>query len=980
MKRSIIFSIFVGLSLSASAFSKTVLADSLTAYCKRQATVGKVKVTQVKVYDDSVAVFVNHQLSTIPLSEEGVAYLYEMVSQHVLGKTDGKVRIFCEDKKHEISSLVTSMRMSNKPTDHYTLPNVNPLTSNASIPYSIKSGLWGKHIALYGSHGIYFNQSMDNWTWQRARLLTTAEDLYTTSYTMMFLAPMLENAGAVVIQPRERDTQLNEIIVDNTEAVANGEWQSSKAHSGWGHPNGPLLGDDNPFYMGDYTQLKGNTDTTAYMLYTPAINKEGEYAVYISYKTVKNSSDKVKYTVCHKGTQTCFYVNQQMGGSMWVYLGTFSFGTNRKQNYVRVEGPTKKEQVVTSDAIRFGGGWGSVARFASADAFANVPSGQEEGTAEFKGHKGALSDKERTQADSSATISGFPRWMEGARYWMQYSGVPESIYNYTNYKNDYVDDYACRGKWINWLAGGSAANPEQDGQNIPVTLGLAFHTDAGNYSGDNIVGTLMIYTDYDNDKDTLLGTGVSRHKCRDLGDYMQTQIVEDIRALYAPEWERRMLNNSSYAESRHPVVPTVLLELLSHQNFADMKYGLDPRFRFDVSRAIYKGMLKFIHEQYETPYIVQPLPVKDFAIAFEGEQLKLSWNATDDPLEPTARPDFYIVYTRTDEGDWDNGKKVSTTNCVLDIENDKRYDYKVCAGNEGGISFPSEILSAFKSSNETAKVLIVNGFTRISAPAHYAKDSIAYFEPEEYAVPYMKDVCYIGAQYDNNRKRPWVSDDDAGFGSCYSDKAKETEMGNTFDYPVMHGKVLAKMGISYISCSASSLGTIIPAGFDAVDLIMGKQKETSLGVEQVITDFKTFTPALQTALRNYQGALLCSGSFIGSDMQSATDTAFTAQVLHYKYRTYNATRSGELRLQRKFSHLQTSIVREQNPDVIPSEVNNSLIPQGTGARVIARYEDSGICAGVAYEGDYKQLLFGFTLESVRDFEALYTTSIQWLLK
>lgn len=980
-KHTIILSaLLLSLSLGASAFDKTVIADSLTAYCQTQATVGKVKVTQVKVNGNNVEVFVNHSLSTIPLSDEGVDHLYSMVSQMVLGNSDGKVKIYCEDRKHEVRSLVSSMRSTREINDHYIFPDVQPLTSNMSLPYSAQGGLAGKHIALYGSHGIYYNQTMDNWTWQRARLLTTVEDLYTTSYTMTFLAPMLENAGAVVIQPRERDTQLNEVIVDNTEAVAVGDWQSSPEGSGWGHPSGPLLGNDNPFTMGDYARMKGDKDTAAYMLYTPAINQAGEYAVYISYKTVKGSNDKARYTVCHKGTTTEFEVNQQMGGSMWVYLGTFSFGTDRKQNYVRVEGPTHPNQVVTSDAIRWGGGMGSVARFASAEAFQNIPSGKEEGKKASKEHIGALTEEERQTAEETATVSGYPRWIEGARYWMQYSGVPEEIYNYTNYKNDYVDDYACRGKWINWLAGGSAANPKQIGENIPVALGLAFHTDAGNYSENNIVGTLMIYTDYDNDKDTLLGTGISRKKCRDLGDYMQTQIVEDIRALYAPEWERRMLNNSSYAESRHPVVPTVLLELLSHQNFADMKYGLDPRFRFDVSRAIYKGMLKFIHEQYQTPYIVQPLPVKDFALAFEGDQLRLNWSAVNDSLEETATPTYYIVFTRKDNGDWDNGVRVDKNTCLLDMEKDTRYDFKVVAGNEGGISFPSEVLSAFKAAEEKAKVLVVNGFNRLGAPVNCSHDSIAYFEPEEYAVPYMKDVCYIGAQYNTNRNLPWTSDDeDAGFGSCYTDKAKETEMGNTFDYPVMHGKVLAKMGISYVSCSASSLDTIIPSGFDAVDLIMAKQKETKLGVEHIRTDFKTFTPALQTALRNYHGALLCSGSFIGSDMQSVEDRQFTRDVLHYEYRVYNATRSGELKLQRKIGQLQPTIIREQNPKVMPSEVNNSLMPKGE-AKVAARYEDTGLCAGVLFEGENKQLIFGFTMESVKEFENLYKTAIQWLIK
>ena len=50
----------------------------------------------------------------------------------------------------------------------------------------------------------------------------------------------------------------------------------------------------------------------------------------------------------------------------------------------------------------------------------------------------------------------------------------------------------------------------------------------------------------------------------------------------------------------------MLLELLSHQNFADMRYGLDPSFRFDVSRAVYKGVLRYLASQYATDYVVQP--------------------------------------------------------------------------------------------------------------------------------------------------------------------------------------------------------------------------------------------------------------------------------------------------------------------------------------------------------------------------------------
>ena len=100
----------------------------------------------------------------------------------------------------------------------------------------------------------------------------------------------------------------------------------------------------------------------------------------------------------------------------------------------------------------------------------------------------------------------------------------------------------------------------------------------------------------------------------DLSELIMDEIVSDIRREFEPEWTRRHLWNRSYAEARIPNVPTMLLELLSHQNFADMRYGLDPTFRFLVSRSIYKGMLKYISTQYNRPYVVQPLPVKDFSL------------------------------------------------------------------------------------------------------------------------------------------------------------------------------------------------------------------------------------------------------------------------------------------------------------------------------------------------------------------------------
>ena len=201
------------------------------------------------------------------------------------------------------------------------------------------------------------------------------------------------------------------------------------------------------------------------------------------------------------------------------------------------------------------------------------------------------------------TVSGYPRYTEAARYWLQWAGIPDSIYSKNKGTNDYTDDFQSRALWVNYLAGGSSVLPQKPGLGVPIDMALAFHSDAGTTYNDSIIGTLGIYT-VNNDGKSIYDNKYSRWTARELTDLVQTQIVNDIRKVFAPEWTRRGLWNKSYSESRVPEVPTILLELLSHQNLADMRYGLDPRFRFTVSRAIYKGMLKYMSFNSGTPYIV----------------------------------------------------------------------------------------------------------------------------------------------------------------------------------------------------------------------------------------------------------------------------------------------------------------------------------------------------------------------------------------
>ena len=982
MKRIILSLLFAFFCLHIYSIDKQALADTLSSIVSEHAYAGKVAVSRVRVRNQQIFVYTNATLSHISLTPQEVRDLRLLISQLVLGNNQGKVSIYSGEL--ELGELITSVHKARPANMRYTLNQVPAWVRNVSFPYSAPNGLSGKHIALWGSHGRYYHQTMEQWLWQRAKLWTTVEDVYTSSYTMPFLVPMLENAGAVVVQPRERDTQEVEDVVDEQRAVQSGSTLFSIVQNGgWGEDNDEvLLEGENPFEKGGYMVAPVSNKEVAKLRYTPHPLPAGEYAVYVSYKSLPNSTTAAKYTVVHSGQKTEFEVNQQMGGGTWVYLGTFAFDSNENNNYVVLSNAGKGNAVVTADAVKFGGGVGNVARYPQPDKLENMASSQDITLREAEVDSAQLLENQ-----TWAETSGMPRYLEAARYWLQYAGIPDSIYNYTDSRNDYTDDYCARGQWVNYLAGGSQANPNQAGLGVPLHLSLAFHSDAG-VKRDSIIGTLMIYTDYDNDKSKTYPTGVSRQLARDYGDYMQTQIVNDVRALYASHWMRRQLNNSSYAEARHPKVPAVLLELLSHQNYDDMRYGLDPRVKFTISRAIYKGMLRFIHAQYGTELVVQPLPVQKMAMSILGEKAKgdeaieVSWEATEDVLEPTAKPTYYVVYTRQNDGDWDNGVRVKTNSYTFTASSGTRYDIKVQAGNTGGVSMPSEILSAYIAPEEKGRILVLNAFTRVSGPDWFEDSTYVGIRPEGHGVGYGKDISYIGEQFDFDTRHPWITDDECGWGSCYCDQQAALTMGNTFDYPVLHGKALAKMGYSYISANAYAIDTI--ANVDAVDLIMGKQKLTVLSTD---TAFKSFTPELQKVVTDYLtngGNLLVSGAHIASDMQSKEDKAFIKEQLHYTYRCNHASEQGSLVVNRRvLSPSAYTFHATPNAECIHTENPDCILP-ADGAQAVAKYTDTQLNAAVAYDGTEEQkgktLAWGFMLESLENFDALYKDCINWLMQ
>ncbi|WP_106831883.1 golvesin C-terminal-like domain-containing protein [Parabacteroides pacaensis] len=972
IKRHLLITLFLAFLVTRVGKAQELTKDAcqeigkfLDRVAKTEVSIGHITIDSVSMEKNTLKLFANINCSYIPFREDNVAEIYQGVKA-LLPSQFAKYDLQIHTNQRCIEELIPQALRTkkDKKAKTFTPAPKTPLVTPLSHPYIPTHGLGNRHIALWQSHGFYYESKLTRWEWQRARIFQTVEDLYTQSYVLPFLVPMLENAGANVLMPRERDCQTEEIIVDNDGCLQGNSTYMEKngsknwiqgSEKGFAHSRARYINFENPFQEGSYRAIetikrKKEKESTAE--WTPDIPVSGQYAVYVSYKTLPNSADDALYTIYHKGGTSQFKVNQQMGGGTWIYLGSFGFekGKNNQYKIVLSNRSDKAGRIVTADAVKIGGGMGNIGR------------GSEE------------------------EISGYPRFCEAARYWLQWSGAPDSIYSDSQGKNDYTDDYKCRGKWVNYLAGGSPVNPTEPGLNIPIDLAFAFHSDAGTTLNDSIIGTLGIYqTDSYNG---VFANGASRYLSHDLTDLIQSNVVRDIRSLYEPRWSRRGKWNQSYYEARVPRVPTMLLELLSHQNFADMRYGLDPRFRFTVSRAIYKGMLQFICSQYHTDYIVQPLPVDNMALQMINEnEIELTWQPVADPLEPTATAEKYIVYTRIGDNDFDNGVLTDKNSYRTQLPSGVVCSYKVTAVNKGGESFPSEILSAGRSFHEKGTVMVVNGFDRISAPADFVgippTDTLfaGFLDDLDHGVPYIKDISYIGKMKEYRRSVPWMDDDASGFGDSHSNYENKVIAGNTFDYPAVHGAAILKAGYSFLSCSDEAVENkhVNLNDYKYIDFILGKEYQTKIGRGNLKPlEFKTFSKAMQEAISNYcnqGGNIFISGAYVGSDLwdnrlapAKEDDKKFATEVLKYKWRAGQAATEGKVKCVASpalsFSGKYT-YYNELNADCYVVESPDAIEPSTNEAYTIIRYSENNLSAGIAYQGKYKTCILGFPFETLR---------------
>lgn len=951
------------------------LADFSSGYAGRREPC-KLEDLQINHETHEVHVYANEVMAWYHFDRDRVARTYEEL-RALLPETCKGYKLHLYSKNQLIENLVQGGWENEEDRrwdkrEHRTAAWVTP----QDRAYSVRKGLEGRHLSVTASHGRYYAIGAKQWQWQRPRLFCTTEDLLSQTFVVPYLIPMLENAGAVVYSTRERDWQKHEVIVDNdtpnqdgtySEQTGSHSWE--EAGSGFAHLKAIYSDRDHPFSDGTSRKVAAQSRKTqaSSITWTPVVPADGRYAVYVSYLTLPTSVQDAHYTVFHRGIQTHFHVNQQMGGGTWVYLGTFDFAAGHSAaNCVVLTNQSAYRGHVTADAVRFGGGMGNIARGDS----------------------------------TSAVVSGLPRFLEGARYSALWAGMPEWVYGNKGFTNDYAEDINVRSLTTNHLARGSAylpfpkpwVKPEEEtkdkknksdipevirqdttgtgskGLCVPLEMSIALHTDAGYTRDMTSIGSLGIYTtDFNEGR---YPSGLNRMVARDLCDLVISQVERDLQSTFN-QWTRRQMYDRNYSESREPEVPGIILEMLSHQNYADLCMGHDPTFKFTLARAAYKGILRYIHAMHDDDdVVVQPLPVTALGayITPGTQQIRVSWLAVEDPLEASALPDGFVVYHAEGDNDFDNGTYVSEAHYELDNATPGvLHRFKVTAANDGGQSMTSEEVCAYLSIIGDKQVLVIDAFDRLAGPQPFDSDSLQGFDlTADPGVPMGRMPGYCGQQICFDKTAMGRE----GFGALGHSTAElegKILAGNTRDWSTRHARDIVAATEGRISLSSCTASAVERADFDSrsvhlMDIVFGAEKADGYSLRPC----KVFAPQLVQAVAEFArtgGNLLVSGAYVGSDMTSETDRLLTRSLLKYEYGGALISDS----INGITSHDGSfDIFRHLNEESYCVPAVDCLAPTAEGFCPMV-YGPIGQSAAVAYDGqDYRAMTLGFPLESIMD--------------
>ncbi len=382
------------------------------------------KIDKITLNNDKAIVYFSLPFPFLKsLNDEQFDELTELIIPHFAGLAASEYHFLTKDTNGKYRPLEDFLPNYGIPTAYNTVEkgigendkNPNPTTSREAaspLPKHQKGGLEDKTVWVSAGHGWRWYQN--DWRTQRGNTNGIVEDFSNIESVNYYLLKYLQNAGANVWTVRERDMNTNEIIVDDESKnfTTKGAWTKSTADG----------------YKNNYQYIYTEAQETGRAIYTPTFTESGYYWVSVYYRNGGNRCKDTRYHIFHAGGESVVSINQEVHGMTWVYIGQFYF---EKGTQGRVELSNKSSdpgQAVVADAVRFGGGMGTI----------REPGG----------------------------ISGKPRYEESATYYTQYQGF-----------NSREGDVTVRPEYAEWeLAKGTLEEQRN-------AIYISWHTNAGGGAG-----------------------------------------------------------------------------------------------------------------------------------------------------------------------------------------------------------------------------------------------------------------------------------------------------------------------------------------------------------------------------------------------------------------------------------------------------------------------------------------------------------------
>ncbi|MBN1875965.1 MAG: N-acetylmuramoyl-L-alanine amidase [Anaerolineae bacterium] len=744
------------------------------------------------------------------------------------------------------------------------LPSYASVTPSPHYPVTLSSfpaSLSGKTVYISAGHGWqwgkdYSDSYLARWATQRVVYQSFIEDHNNAEAVDQYLIPYLENAGATVIPLRERDWNDQRVIVDNDDGAPGYMETGDWGTGGVGYQTGT--------YRQVGAVVGGATAAATWVLDVPQLS---EYALYAWVQPVANGVTDAHYRVQHAGGLADVWLDQKFSRATWRYLGTFPCYAGPVT--VTLDNSSTEEGVVVADALRLGGGL--------FDDLAGI-----ETVASFAPDK--------------------PWWEVATRYYANWMGLDPDEFSYFN-------DIVGRPMFARW---NQIANTGAD------AVYISWHTNGYN-------GTAQGTESYVHNGSTYPRTAGSL----ELQQVVHNELIHDIRVGWDSEWIDRGKKQANLGEVRMlwddnaaARMPGVLLEMAFHDHQDDADALKAPRFNRLAARAIYQGIVAYFEAQDGVDLVTLPEPPTHLRVQnMGGGVVQVMWEPS--PVDAGGlggeAATGYRLYTSPDGFAWGAPVPVADTQYALTgLAAGETVYVRVTAVNDGGESFPTEVLGA--RVGDVAQLLIVNGFDKL--------ENVGL-------------VTEVDPTMGENL-RMWV------------------DQMNDRDYVAHHGQAVP---LSYVWDSASNkaviAGRVMPENYTLVDWVLGEESTDDDGT------LNAAERAALEALLAQDGALFISGSELAWELESVGSApAFLNQQLHTDYvaddadtYTVAAVAGGVFEGLADFSFDAPEEYDADYPDVIaPLE----------GAAALTYVGGTGGTAAVQYADGCKRLLvLGFPFEVVR---------------